>query len=272
MATLFDQIATPTRLTIFHSVADTTMQENELIRIGDSISLECNIMECEELVSSPFDLCLIFHPWQWLGGCMDDHNCYSLSMTALRSGRFKRVVRFNARGVGRSLGWKSLGYLSDGQDAYNLILKLLGDSAESADPTHQKTCSLIAYSYGSLVASEALRLLIANQEITNIQARGFISVGFPLGVLSRFFLCSHNSWDSLITSLKQANPTFPFMLVMGDTDQFSSLESTEILVKKAAGSSATIPFKIVEQCDHFFITSAAQKVLREICLEYIQSL
>lgn len=244
----------------------------DLIDIGNGVTLECSIIQAGgrrlhhpstgETSDNMLEMAVIFHPWQWLGGCMDDYVVSLLAKLATESGRFKKAVRYNYRGVGLSSGWKNAGSRQDGQDAAALITRLL-----EGEPS--PSLCMIAYSYGNLVASEALALLQAAGGITT---RGFISVAFPLGFLSRLFLGSLSSWDSLMKTMEKAS--IQILLLLGDNDQFTSIESISALAQaedRIRDFPATIKFQVIHSSDHFFSSPHARKKLREFCLIYLQS-
>lgn len=190
---------------------------------------------------------------------MDDPTVKHLCMTAAKSKLFKRVVCFNCRGTGHSNGWKSLGYSVDGQDAFTLLVRLLPGANDSS-------ICLIGYSYGSLVATECLRLLLGSGQ-SRIRPRGFMSLGFPLGGLSRLFLFSGSSWEMLMSLLSQSQ--LSFLLVLGDSDQFTAIDTAKALVEKAAG---LVRLRVIENCDHFIISHKARVELSDICLEWLKIL
>lgn len=83
-----------------------------------------------------------------------------------------------------------------------------------------------------------------------------ISVGFPLGFLSRIFLGSHSAWDEFIKNGDVAGK--PSLVIMGDSDQFTGVETAREMVSKARQQRADdrgsqrVRLEILEGCDHFF--------------------
>ncbi|KAI9458769.1 alpha/beta-hydrolase [Russula earlei] len=74
-------------------------------------------------------LAVFLHPWARLGGNMDDPILGSLLRPLTHYLKFY-VLRYNARGVGLSSGWKSLTGLQEVEDLRELVkyaLKRLGD-------------------------------------------------------------------------------------------------------------------------------------------------
>jgi alpha/beta superfamily hydrolase len=239
------------------------MQSTVLVELGNDIALECMIIECSSEAS--IDLCIVFHPWAWLGGCMADLNVHRLCSTAVSSQLFQKVVSYNVRGTGRSTGWKSWGYATDGHDAHLLIQEMLSTNQVSS------VC-LIGYSYGSLVAAECLQLLSRPDLSGRPSCVGLISVGFPLGGLSRLFLSSGECWAQLI-SLLASRDLVPFLLVLGDQDQFTSVQTAETLFKAAAGSifSNKMQLQVIPSCDHFFNREQTGRKLKDICHKWLLS-
>ena len=93
---------------------------------------------------------------------------------SVESGRFGRVVRYNMRGTGGSSGFKTLSASTDGADAAELCMHLTRQASaggvagcdghagqqqleqQHQQSKHGKSIVLLAYSYGSCVAAEAL--------------------------------------------------------------------------------------------------------------------
>jgi alpha/beta superfamily hydrolase len=79
-----------------------------------------------------------------------------------------------------------------------------------------------------------------------------VSIGFPLGLLSRMFLRSRSHWDALLAS------RVPKFLVVGSDDQFTSLDQYNSLVQEyrkqhaADTGGALMDFRVLDGCDHFF--------------------
>ncbi|GBF93922.1 hypothetical protein Rsub_06171 [Raphidocelis subcapitata] len=226
---------------------------------------------------------VVLHPWGRLGGCMDDPTVAALYGAALASGLFSAVVRYNQRGAGRSRA-KRAAPSSRSPDADDLVAvcghalaaassrssnggsgggggqggsggggsgqggsggggqgdggPVAGGGAGSGAPPPR--LALLCYSYGSCVAADALARLPA--------AAAYVSVGFPLGVLSRWFLGSAASWDAL------AAARVPKLLIMGTADNFTSQPQLRAAVARhdAAAGSAPVEVRILRDADHFF--------------------
>ncbi|GAX79649.1 hypothetical protein CEUSTIGMA_g7090.t1 [Chlamydomonas eustigma] len=261
---------------------------------------------------------LVFHPWSWLGGSMWDPVVTSFTRAAVKSGLFSMVVRYNMRGTGKSAGFKSLSATTDAEDASKLCKHILtkmrerhshypeaspedgsfhkgspsgngGSSSTNGSAVEQEPqLVLLAYSYGSCVASHLLNLCP--------QVSVFVSVGYPLGMLSRFFLGSQSSWEALMEHGVRAGR--PCLLFLGDQDQFTGVDTLQGLVdhemrgnnaggeanmsEDVATSSNTLKTQaenekllkliIIPGCDHFFhgdldehVAEDTMKWLRENC-------
>ena len=99
-----------------------------------------------------------------------------------------------------------------------------------------------------------------------------VSVGFPLGTLSRWFLGSHSSWEVFVRHGPVAGR--PCLVIMGDRDDFTGIETISGLVSEAeaehrgaaaaANRSAdgTLPLRleVVRGGDHFFHGRGLQTV------------
>ena len=85
-----------------------------------------------------------------------------------------------------------------------------------------------------------------------LQVAGYVSVAFPLGRLSQMFLRSRTHWEALLAS------RVPKFLVVGSSDQFTSLQAYNSLVyeyrRKCAAEArgAQMDVRVLEGCDHFF--------------------
>lgn len=109
-----------------------------------------------------------------------------------------------------------------------------------------------------------------------------VSVGFPLGTLSRWFLGSHSSWQTFVRHGPGAGR--PCLLVMGDHDQFTGIDTIRGLVdeavvaaesQRASGSSPGGPMlplqlKVVEGGDHFFVGGGMRRNIASIVVSWIK--
>ncbi len=92
-----------------------------------------------------------------------------------------------------------------------------------------------------------------------MQVVGYISIAFPLGLLSRMFLGSKRHWQALAAAPAAA---LPKLLVAGSHDQFTSLATYTDVVQQLRGqqlqqqSVSGMDVKIMDGCDHFFVGHA----------------
>jgi len=246
-------------------------------------------LQCEQFTvsSAPSGTAaLVFHPWGWLGGCMYDPVVTALTQHAVKSGLFRTVIRYNMRGVMGSRGFRAMSSSTDAADAAELLRYAIktaceeahdapaastGHSQISRQPDSGSTVPfeapatrravLLAYSYGSCVASRVL-------ELCPHSVAAYVSVGFPLGMLSRFALGSHGAWDVMLKHGVQAG--VPCLVVMGTRDQFTSLCTVQAMVDDAQSKAEEAPqqqqqqqrgeveLHVLEGADHFLMRRSAQ--------------
>ncbi len=116
---------------------------------------------------------------------MDDPTVIANYGAALRSGQFSTVVRYNMRCAGQSRG-KSRSHSPDADDLVSLcrhlLTKPMPPGREETEGRLPRRLVLIAYSYGSCVAAEALARV---PEVSSKQPSVFAcrnrSNGRPLG-------------------------------------------------------------------------------------------
>ncbi len=111
-----------------------------------------------------------------------------------------------------------------------------------------------------------------------LQVVGYITIAFPLGLLSRLFLGSRSHWQALAVPPAAA---LPKLLVTGSQDQFTSLGTYTDVVQQLRGQgqqqqqgqgqgqqgqqgqkqqqgSAGMDVKVMDGCDHFFVGRAKE--------------
>lgn len=210
---------------------------------------------------------IILHPWGRLGGCMDDPTVEAQYSAALQSGY--TALRYNSRCVFTSLllysipaplccrcaGRSRNKRRSSSPDADDLVavcqhvLSTPPPSLPHGESTYwepPKQLVLVGYSYGSCVAAQAL------DRVPEVVA--YVSIGFPLGFLPRWFLGSADDWRALMAS------PVPKLLVMGDVDNFTSLSTLQTAVAEHDAIPGTGPLtvKIIRGADHFFFDQQPQ--------------
>ena len=225
---------------------------------------------------------VILHPWARLGGCCHDPTVVEIFEAAVRDAAqpFDVVLRYNMRAAGRSRA-KACASRDPDADDLAFICRWLTDPdpaaaapppalATSAAPAlpavPPRRVALAGYSYGSTVAARALARLEAAPLRGGGGGRGavaaYASVGFPLGLLSRWFLSAAGAWAAL------ASAAAPKLVVMGTADQFTGIGQLRAAVAEhdaAAASAAAaqasggaaaavgpMDVEILEGADHFY--------------------
>lgn len=111
---------------------------------GPSGALEIVV---EDPAHAPSGVVVIAHPHPLMGGTMDNKVVHTLVRAAVQSGW--RAVRFNFRGVGRSVGaW------DEGRGELQDMLAVVDDARSQAD-AHHLPLALAGFSFGGFVAASA---------------------------------------------------------------------------------------------------------------------
>ena len=164
---------------------------------------------------------LILHPDPSKGGTMNTKIVFRLYKLFVNNGF--STIRFNFRGVG-----KSIGNFDDGEGE-------LSDAASVLDwlqqyNTNSKIVWVAGFSFGAWVA---MQLLMRRPEIN-----GFVSVSPPANIRDFSFLSPCPSSG---------------LIVHGDKDNIASFESSKILSEKLQKQKKqNIVFKSVKGADHFY--------------------
>jgi len=154
-------------------------------------------------------LAVCLHPWARLGGNMNDPVLQALVHPLTHYLKF-HVLRYNARGVGRSSGWKSFTGLQEGEDLRELVqyaLKRLGDVREVV---------LIGYSNGALAASMH-PLLPVPLRTTHVL------ISYPLGPRGLLTAFRTRTYQRALEDLVR-QPAARILLCQGDADDFTGAE------------------------------------------------
>ena len=177
-------------------------------------------------------IALILHPHPLYGGTMNNKIVYQLYQSFARAGF--SVLRFNFRGVGRSLG-----KFDDG-------LGELTDAAAGLDWLQQQNdgashCWIAGFSFGAWIA---LQLLMRRPEI-----EGFISISPPA-----------NMYDFGFLSPCPAHG----LILQGDRDDIVQEPSVSQLVGKLnAQKGLKVDYKVVEGADHYY-RNAMEEMIKEV--------
>ncbi|KAH9995676.1 Alpha/Beta hydrolase protein [Russula compacta] len=155
-------------------------------------------------------LAICLHPWARLGGNMDDPVLKALLRPLTHYLKFY-VLRYNARGVGLSSGWKSFTGLQEVEDLRELVnyaLKRLSDVREVA---------LIGYSNGGLTAS--LHPLLPPPLRTS-----HVLISYPLGPRALLTAFRTRTYQRGLEDLVR-QPGARVLLCQGDADDFTGAEA-----------------------------------------------
>jgi len=157
-------------------------------------------------------LAVCLHPWARLGGNMNDPVLQALVHPLTHYLKF-HVLRYNARGVGRSSGWKSFTGLQEGEDLRELVqyaLKRLGDVRQVA---------IIGYSNGALTAS--LHPILPAHIRT-----AHVLISYPLGPRGLLTAFHTGTYQHALEDLVR-QPAERVLICYGDADDFTSADTYE---------------------------------------------
>ncbi len=169
-------------------------------------------------------IALVLHPHPLYGGTMNNKIVYKL-FQAFQNNNFS-VLRFNFRGVGRSLGKfdNGIGELSDAATALDWLQQYNPDAS---------TCWISGFSFGSWIA---LQLMMRRPEI-----EGFVAVSPPA-----------NMYDFSFLSPCPASG----LIAQGDKDDIVKQEEVSRFAEKLkAQKYSQIEYKVFEGADHYFRNS-----------------
>lgn len=167
---------------------------------------------------------IVLHPHPLYGGTMNNKIVYRTYQAFANNGF--SVLRFNFRGVGRSLGHfdEGIGELSDAAAAMDWI---------QAQNPEASTCWIGGFSFGSWIA---LQLLMRRPEI-----EGFVAVSPPA-----------TKYDFSFLSPCPA----PGLILQGDKDDIVKEEDVSRLAEKIRGQNyAQVQYKVFGGADHYFRNS-----------------
>jgi hypothetical protein len=174
-------------------------------------------------------LALVLHPHPLFGGSMNNRAVYELYNMFLRRGF--SVLRFNFRGVGRSVGVydQGQGELADAATALD-FLQQLNPNAPFA--------WVAGFSFGSWIG---MQLLMRRPEIV-----GFISVSASANLFDFTFLAPCPSSG---------------IVIHGELDKVCPPDETKTMVERTRTQKGRkIDFAVVPGADHFFETKMDQLI------------
>lgn len=167
---------------------------------------------------------VVLHPHPLYGGTMNNKIVYRTFQSFVKNGF--SVLRFNFRGVGRSVGKfdDGEGELSDAATAMDWVQQHNPDAA---------SCWISGFSFGSWIA---LQLLMRRPEI-----EGFVAVSPPANMYDFSFLspCPSSGY-----------------IAQGDKDDIVEIDDVSKLAKKLdAQKGMSIQYDTFEGADHYFRNS-----------------
>lgn len=166
---------------------------------------------------------LVLHPHPQYGGTMNNKVVYTLFHTYARLGF--SVLRFNFRGVGRSVGEydHGQGELSDAASALDWLQQLNGNAPQ---------CWIAGFSFGAWIA---MQLLMRRPEIS-----GFIGIAPPA-----------NNYDFAFLAPCPVSGA----IIHGTADQVVPVESVDKLVNKLSSQkNIVVDYMKIKGANHFFGT------------------
>lgn len=182
------------------------------------------------------------HPWGPLGGSMHDIVVQSTLRTFAEAGL--TTLRFNFRsGIGRGN--------QSADDVFFMARYLLEELPEEERPTQLIICG---YSYGSIPAAAAV------MEVP--EAIGFVVIAPPLDYASALYLFNQEALLARACD-DTTNAGKPRMLLIGDRDNFCSMETFQALAERMPGPKTV---RVVAGYDHFQIYAAVPQQVRQWAL------
>lgn len=164
---------------------------------------------------------VILHPHPLYGGTMNNKVVYRLFQAFMKNGF--SVLRFNFRGVGKSMGNydEGIGELSDAAAALDLVQQRNQEAS---------TCWISGFSFGAWIA---LQLLMRRPEI-----EGFVAASPPV-----------NKYDFSFLTPCPANG----LIVQGDKDDIVTEPDVAKLVERLHSQNFTgVDYEMFSGADHYF--------------------
>ena len=182
-------------------------------------------------------LVILLHPYGPLGG--DCHNPVITSLSNSFNTKGYSTLRFDMRGSGLSSGRTSW----NGQPECNDLIEICKDPHLGL----YQEIILVGYSYGSVIAC------FAASSIKNLKM--VVSIAYPTFVLWAVTAFNQKMY---LDGLEGLDPDLPKLFVIGDKDNFTSLQQWESMLDKAAVPQID---RIVLDSDHFFNTRRELEML-----------
>ncbi len=190
----------------------------EVIIPGPEGRIEGRYHQAEDSTSP---VAVILHPHPLYGGTMNNKIVYQLYQSFARAGF--SVLRFNFRGVGRSLGKfdDGVGELTDAAAALDWVQQ------QNSGASH---CWIGGFSFGAWIA---LQLLMRRPEI-----EGYIAVSPPA-----------NMYDFGFLSPCPAHG----LVIQGDQDEIVQEPAVSLLVNRLSSQKGLrVDYQVIPKADHYF--------------------
>lgn len=181
---------------------------------------------------------VVLHPHPLYGGTMNNKIIYQLYQSFAKAGF--SVLRFNFRGVGRSLGKfdDGIGELTDAAAALDWIQQ------QNPNASH---CWIAGFSFGAWIA---LQLLMRRPEI-----EGFVSISPPANMYDFGFL--------------SPCPAHGLVLQGEKDDIVQEAAVSQLVGKLGAQKGLKVDYKVIPGADHYY-RNAMDKMIGEVD-EYVAS-
>lgn len=170
---------------------------------------------------------VLTHPHPKLGGDLHNNVVEALRITLNELG--VATVRFNTRGVGKSLGSSTWTGTNEREDVRAAV-----EFANRMDGVNN--VALVAYSFGAAVG-----LSISADLVKENKLHAVVCVGYPKGFFAQFIFSHHYPRIDPQSSI-------PKLFVIGDSDNFTSTSTMRALVDKVTDPKQLV---VIEGADHF---------------------
>ncbi|XP_024365338.1 uncharacterized protein [Physcomitrium patens] len=197
------------------------MMETMQLETTSGVSLSVRIFKpTSNVVEKPVVMVLV-HQYSKMGGCQELMRGMAYRLAA----KGFTTITFDLRGVGGSTGKPTLTGTAEVQDVVAVCRWV-------SQHFLARSIVLIGSSAGAPIAGAAIETL---KEVV-----GYVSLGYPFGILSSVLFGRHNK-----VCLQSQKPK---LFVMGTNDGFTSVEQLESKLKTAAGR---VEKRLVQGAGHF---------------------